>query len=64
MSPKLKSIVSPGLVNLIILEFAFLLLAVYVGLCLWSGFTATGNDPGVDLVVGVILVLSALRARK
>lgn len=61
MYAKFKSIISPGLVNLIILEFTFLLLAVYVGIRMWTSLPATADTPGVGIVVGVMLFLTLCR---
>jgi len=60
MYTKLKVTLSPGLVNLIILELVFLILACYIGLSMWAGLS---KPPSMELVLGLILFLSALLAK-
>lgn len=55
MYTKYKSLISPGLVNLLFLELGFLLLAAYIGLCMWTGLPAAGNAYGMEFVVGLVL---------
>ena len=64
MNAKVKLAISPGLVKLLLLELAFLLLAGYIGLSMWVGPSVSGNTPGMEIVLGVILLSNALRTRK
>ena len=64
MYTKLKSIISPGLVNLLFLELGFLFLAGYIGLCMWTGVTAIGNTPAMELALGLVLFFTLYRSKK
>ena len=63
MYAKFKTIVSPGLVNLIMLELAFLLLALYIGFVLWTGIPPVSNFPGMEVVFGLILFITLYRKK-
>ena len=60
MYTKLKSVIPPGLVNLMLMELAFLLLAGYIGLCMWTGLPATG----MEFVVVLVLFLTVSHSKK
>ena len=64
MYARLKSNIPPGLVSLVILELAFLLLACYVGLALWTGLPAAGNTAGMEIVAGFIVLFTVYRSKK
>lgn len=63
MYTKLKTAIPPGLANLIILELTFLLLALYIGLAMWTGLSID-NTTGMELIFSVMLFLSAVRTGK
>lgn len=56
MSRIQKSVVSPGLVNLIIIEFLFLLVAVFTGIYIWVGMPALTPDTGLDIFITLIVM--------
>ena len=56
-----KSIISPGLINLVLIECLFLALVVYLGLCLWAGMPVTVTDGIAGFVAGVLLILTSIR---
>ena len=57
MSGKIKSVRSPGLMNLLLLEFVFLLLVVYIGLCLWAGMSVAVTAGIVNFAAGLLFLL-------
>jgi len=56
MYAKIKSIISPGLVNLIRLELVFLLLACYVGISMWTDIDVTSINPMAILIFGMLFL--------
>ena len=57
MPEKVKVILSPGLINLLLLEGLFLLLAVYTGLAIWGGVFTTIISSAINFVAGLLLIL-------
>ena len=52
-----KSILSPGLIHLLLMECLFLLLVVYIGLCLWVGMSVTVTAGLVKFAPGLLILL-------
>lgn len=52
-----KSILSPGLINLLLVECLFLLLVVYIGLGLWVGMPVTVSTGLVKFAAGLLFLL-------
>ena len=63
MSNNVKTLFSPGLVNLLVLEVIFLLLALWISLCLWTGVFVNVGHCVAGLAAGWLLV-SMLRQRQ
>ena len=57
MSGKTKSVRSPGLMNLLLLEFVFLLLVLYIGLCLWAGMSVAVTAGVVNFAAGLLFLI-------
>jgi len=57
MPEKVKVILSPGLINLLLLEGLFLLLAVYIGLTIWGGLFITVISSAFYFIAGLLLII-------